>query len=58
MGWQNFNKETALLLVAGGNEFHNPINWYNEFERFGFKSHGIVAGQGKLAEAFELGNSI
>lgn len=58
MGWQNFNKETALLLVAGGSEFHHPINWYREFERFGFKNLGIVAGQEKLAEAVNLGKSI
>lgn len=58
IGWQHFNKETALLLVAGGNEYQNPINWYHEFERFGFKNDGIVAGQNKEDEAFHLGKEI
>ena len=58
LGWQNFRKETALLLVAGGNECHNPSNWYREFERFGFPNHGIVAGYDKLAEAYQLGQNI
>lgn len=58
IGWRNFQKETALLLVAGGNEYQHPIDWYHEFERFGFKNDGIVAGQNKEGAAYHLGSNI
>lgn len=59
VGWQKFIKSSALLLVAGGEQFDLPLAWYAMFEKYlGWQNLGVVTGADKLAEAEKLGEGL
>ncbi|HAR7074414.1 TPA: flavodoxin family protein [Staphylococcus aureus] len=59
LGYRNFIKESALLVVAGGNDYSQPLNWYHGFKNYlGWYNHGEVLGADKLEEAAKLGRTI
>lgn len=59
LGQQGFQKESVLLMTAGGSDYSQPARWYDYFEKYcGWKNLGKVLGSGKTEEARKLGSSI
>ncbi|MDF2885322.1 MAG: NADPH-dependent reductase [Clostridiaceae bacterium] len=52
-------KESVLIMTAGGDDYSQPTNWYQLFEKYvNWKNIGEVLGSDKIKEARELGESI
>lgn len=59
MGFANFNKETAFIMTARGDNYQFSKDFYGIFvNMMGWKDHGMVLGAGKEDEAREMGANI
>lgn len=59
LGYEGFQRESVLLMTAGGSDYSLATGWYEIFEKYlGWKNLGEVLGNGKTEEARKLGASI
>ncbi len=59
LGYEDFKRESVLIMTAGGPDYSEAKRWYENFERYsGWKNLGEVLGSGKIEEAKNLGMSI
>ncbi len=58
-GFEATNKESVLLMTAGGNDYSIPLGWYQFFEKIlGWKNLGAALGINNIKEAKRIGESI
>jgi multimeric flavodoxin WrbA len=59
LDYDEFKRESVLILTAGGNDYSLATNWYNIYEKYlDWKNLGEVLGSNKIEVARELGESI
>lgn len=59
LGYAGFERDSVLLMTAGGSDYNQAKRWYETYERnLGWRNLGEVLGSGRIAEAKELGRSI
>lgn len=59
LGARSVKKRTVLLMTAGGDDYHVPLEWYSGFSKWlGWEDLGAVLGTGREREAHDLGLSI
>lgn len=59
LGFEDFKRESVLLMTAGGSDYSLATGWYEIFEKYlGWKDLGQVLGTGKTEKARKLGASI
>ncbi len=59
LGFENYVKETALIMTARGDNYQFALDFYSIFvNMMGWKDHGTVLGAGKEDEARKIGVNI
>ena len=59
LDYSKFEKESVLLMTAGGSDYSQAVTWYRTYERnLGWKNRGEVLGKNKLEAAYKLGASL
>ncbi len=59
LGYEDFQRESVLLMTAGAPDYSKATSWYENFEIYsGWKNLGKVLGSGKIEEARNLGIGI
>lgn len=59
VGYENFRRESVLLMTADGGDYSQAVTWYRTYERnLRWKNRGEVLGKRKEQEAYRLGAAL
>ncbi len=59
LGYGRFQRQSVLLMTAGGSDYSQALRWYRTFEtNLGWNNLGEVLGSEKNNEAYRLGKNL